>query len=460
MMPVPLEMQFERHHTALVVASLITVASFMGATAYTQNRLVRVDAVSTRLERNAIPSLEYLSRASVRLARLNSLLDDIAAGGEARARALRTAREEVSAVEREIAQYQSLPPLPGETELGERLRADVDRAVRLVRTNIDEQEALPPVMPDERGRDALNDALDQAVQSILAVLDFDVRASEDMARDVMVLRRSTRRMIIELDAAAAGIALVAVVIAYRASRRHDQLLHDHSLLLGARVEELDRFAGRVAHDVLSPLGAVSAGLGLIARSPDAQARNYAERSQRALGRVHQLVAGLLAFARSGARPDPAARCRVDTAFATAVADCADAAAEQHVDLVVEACPPIEVPCTPAVMTSMLENLVRNAIKYMGDRPVRRVVVRARVVPNEKARIEVQDTGPGVPSELQATLFQPFVRGQHEVGGTGLGLATVKRLAESHGGSAGLDSTLGSGSLFWIELPIARGSQAA
>jgi signal transduction histidine kinase len=453
-------MQFERHHTALIVASLITVASFMGATAYTQNRLVRVDDVSTRLERNAIPSLEYLSRAAVRLTRLNQVLNDATADQAARARALRTAQAEVITAGREIAQYQNLPPLPGEAELGERLRADVDRAMTLVRMSIDEQEAVPGAAPDERGRTTLSDALEQAVRSILAALDFDVHASEEMARDVMEVRRSTRRMIIQLDAIAAGIALVAVVIAYRASRRHDQLEHEHSVLLGARVEELDRFAGRVAHDVLSPLGAVSAGLGLIARSPDAQARNYAERSQRALGRVHQLVAGLLAFARSGARPDPTARCRVDTALATAVADCADAAAEQHVDLVVGPCPPIEVPCTSAVMTSMLENLVRNAIKYMGDRPVRRVVVRARAVRRDKVRIEVQDTGPGVPSELQATLFEPFVRGQHEVGGTGLGLATVKRLAESHGGSAGLESTPGSGSLFWIELPLVHSDQPA
>jgi two-component system sensor histidine kinase HydH len=70
-----------------------------------------------------------------------------------------------------------------------------------------------------------------------------------------------------------------------------------------------------------------------------------------------------------------------------------------------------------------------------------------------SRIEVEDTGPGILSEIEATLFEPFVRGPHEnVNGTGLGLATVKRLVESHRGRVGVQSQLGVGTLFWAELP--------
>ena len=103
-------------------------------------------------------------------------------------------------------------------------------------------------------------------------------------------------------------------------------------------------------------------------------------------------------------------------------------------------------CSAGVLTSIAQNLVRNAIKYMGDPSIRRIFVRATRV-GSSVRIEVQDTGPGIPVDLQKVVFEAFVRGPHEViGGTGLGLATVKRLVESHGGYVGLQSTVGVGEL--------------
>jgi signal transduction histidine kinase len=106
---------------------------------------------------------------------------------------------------------------------------------------------------------------------------------------------------------------------------------------------------------------------------------------------------------------------------------------------------------------MVSNLVRNAIKYMGGSEIRRILLRV-TDSGERWRICVQDTGPGVPSEKQSTLFEPYVRADSGQPGIGLGLATVKRLAEAHGGRVGVESTAGSGSTFWFELP--KGSTAA
>jgi signal transduction histidine kinase len=287
---------------------------------------------------------------------------------------------------------------------------------------------------------------------VLAALEFDVRQAEAMARDVRQLRMTTLRMIVELDLLATAIALAAVGFAYRAARRHDRLAAEHHALLTARVAELDRFAGRVAHDVLSPLAAIAAGLSMLGVSADQRGRAYIERCQRALQRVQQLVEGLLMFARSGARPDPDSACEVDAVLATVVADSADAAAEAGIELVVGAAEPARVRCSVGVVTSVAQNLVRNAIKYIGPASVRRVEVRVKAV-GPMARLEVEDTGPGIPEEIQKTLFEPFVRGPNEqASGTGLGLATVKRLVESHGGRVGVESTAGAGSLFWAELP--------
>jgi signal transduction histidine kinase len=60
----------------------------------------------------------------------------------------------------------------------------------------------------------------------------------------------------------------------------------------------------------------------------------------------------------------------------------------------------------------------------------------------------------------ALIFEPFFRGpDYGAGGTGLGLATVKRLTESHGGTVGVHSSIGRGSLFWVELPIRPSASA-
>src|SRR5512144_2272144 len=132
-------MRFERHYSAWILASVITVASFVAATAYTQSRLARLDALSSSIETKAVPGIGYLSRAAVRLTRLNQLMDEVGTASR-RADALAAARQEITALNREIDGYLQLPPLRGERELWTTLRADVNHAVQLVEANTDEAE--------------------------------------------------------------------------------------------------------------------------------------------------------------------------------------------------------------------------------------------------------------------------------------------------------------------------------
>jgi signal transduction histidine kinase len=446
-------MAFERHHSTLIAASIVTVASFVGAAVYTQNRLARLDALSSTIERNAVPSIDYLSRAAVTLTRLNQLLDEMSAPGPKGAAAVAAARQEIPLLQHDVDAYVLLPTLPGERNFWTALRGDVGRAVQLVRQSTDAAHGLES--RDEPPNVAMaDDAIDRALGSVLVTLDYDVKQAQELARDVRTTRAATLRAVITLDSVATAVALIGLVAAYRASRRHDMLLRNHSALLGARVHELDSFAGRVAHDVLSPLGTVATGLSLLSHSTDARGLTQIERSQRALNRVQQLVEGLLTFARSGARPDPTASCSSEAVLKAVVADSSDAAAHAGIELVVDAGPQPDVRCSTGVLASICQNLIANAIKYMGDRSPRRIVARTRRV-GTNVRIEIEDTGPGIPVNLQKIVFETFVRGPHEVvGGTGLGLATVKRLVESHGGCVGLQSTVGVGSLFWVELPLA------
>ena len=118
------------------------------------------------------------------------------------------------------------------------------------------------------------------------------------------------------------------------------------------------------------------------------------------------------------------------------------------------CSPCWVKASPGVLTSALSNLVRNAVKYMGDAPERRIEVRV-FAQGAMTRFEVADTGPGIPANLLDSIFEPYVRANPAAAkGIGLGLATVKRVVVTHGGRVGVQSALGAGSLFWFELPAA------
>jgi PAS domain S-box-containing protein len=108
---------------------------------------------------------------------------------------------------------------------------------------------------------------------------------------------------------------------------------------------------------------------------------------------------------------------------------------------------------------VLINLLSNAIKYNQIRGT--VVVACSASAAGRIRISVADTGTGLPAEKLAQLFQPFNRLGQEASaeeGTGIGLVVTKRLVELMGGVIGVESTIGVGSVFWIELIAAAAPQ--
>ena len=108
------------------------------------------------------------------------------------------------------------------------------------------------------------------------------------------------------------------------------------------------------------------------------------------------------------------------------------------------------------------NLLSNAVKY--NRPGGRIVVDAEPTDNGMLRLSVADTGPGIAEQDLGEIFEPFTRlkpsSHGDIEGSGIGLTITKRLVEMMGGRIGLQSALGQGSLFWIELPLAKSDGAA
>jgi len=112
---------------------------------------------------------------------------------------------------------------------------------------------------------------------------------------------------------------------------------------------------------------------------------------------------------------------------------------------------------PGLLKGVVANLLENAVKF--NRAERKEVEISFALVDEGLRLSVRDNGPGIPSEEQPKLFRRFYQIDDDftgqVPGFGLGLAYVKNVAEAHGGRAGLASAPGSGSEFFVILPLAR-----
>lgn len=113
-------------------------------------------------------------------------------------------------------------------------------------------------------------------------------------------------------------------------------------------------------------------------------------------------------------------------------------------------------CDRHGLEHVLSNLLDNAIKYTppgGD-----LVVRVRAASGDRVRIEVEDTGTGIPRKDLPRIFERFYRvdpgRSRQQGGTGLGLAIAKHWVQAMGGQIGVESQLGHGSCFWFEVPRA------
>jgi signal transduction histidine kinase len=427
----------------------LTIVTFVLATTIAQRRTSQIAADAHSVSTLAAPSIYHLSNARTELRRLEVLLFDYVDRTARHADTGDVARrveDSRRALDRAWATYLLIPTYPGEralfaqaTEARRRESASVDELTDDLRRG-DVAAAQVLLTQETRTRiEAVDDLLLQAI-------DLNARMAADSAARIETAAHSSRMLAIALNAVSAVLAAVAGVVVARATIHHLRSMNTH-------VAELEHFAGRVAHDIRSPLASVALALDLAraGRSSEDRVRGALARGTKALQRVGQLVDGLLLFAVAGARPARNAHVSVPEVVGGVVDEFAPAAREKQIELRVDRVDRAEVACSPGVLVSLLSNLLGNAIKYMGAAAVRTIGIRA-IARDDTVRFEVEDTGPGVPPDLRTRIFDPYVRATDGTDqGFGLGLATVRRLVEAHGGQTGLEARQ-PGSLFWFVLP--------
>lgn len=317
------------------------------------------------------------------------------------------------------------------------------------------------------GREAA--AVAESVRAIDSILEAD-NAVPGQADKLAAERRRLAEASLRLDQFRDGplgaahafsltLALLGIAggfLAFVLVRKHELGWHTFRARTGERAQELEQFAGRVAHDIVSPLGAVTAGVHLLAQKLqfDSRAQAVANTVRGSVDRVAAIVDELLRFAWAGGRAAPGESADLAQAMAAVRDELTPAADARGVALTFEPVPHVKVACTEAAVIVVVENLVKNAIKHIGQGP--KLMVHAGVsVLEGSVRLFVRDNGPGIPAGMQDAVFEPYVKGEGaEKTGIGLGLATVKRIVESRSGTVGVLSEPDKGAIFWVELPLA------
>lgn len=444
----------------VIVTLAVVVGAFLGGSGYAEYRAGRTHALTTEIANNESPSIMHLAAARAELRDLQRLLSThVLQASTGRTTSVQQLKDVRDRLRDHLQAYFAMPALPNERELWARIElelTDVDvLAGRIVEaTAAGRQAAAQQLLVDE-----LPDAIDDEADAIIAAITLNAQHVREVAQAIEGERKTRMWWVLAMDGISVALAVALALLALRTIARQEALRR-------RRLEELEGFAGRVAHDLLNPISAAEMSLSSAERVVDTPAgaeRRVAimDRARRSLGRARGLIDDLLAFAQAGARPDRRAASTVAEVVDGVIEELRPVAQARQIAIDVEQPPQLPpVRCASGVLTSLVANLVRNAIKHMGERPLRQI--RVRVMPrSDRVRFEVEDSGPGLSPELLPDAFDPYVRGTGtREPGLGLGLATVRRLVEGHGGRYGVASRLGEGSLFWFELPVAgRGGSA-
>ena len=220
------------------------------------------------------------------------------------------------------------------------------------------------------------------------------------------------------------------------------------------------FVANVSHEIKTPLTCIIGAAETIQEEknlPPEQFKKLIDMIYQQSNRLNALVLDILSLSslerNIADQQKEFTRLALDAIVTNAVKLQEENAKQQHIELRIPQCDPIEIMGDCQLLEQAVSNLLVNAIRYSGSPRIDVLLVRQ----GQNAVIAVQDYGIGIAREHQARIFERFYRVHKErsraLGGTGLGLSIVKHIAALHRGTAEVSSEPGCGCIFRIILPI-------
>jgi signal transduction histidine kinase len=232
-------------------------------------------------------------------------------------------------------------------------------------------------------------------------------------------------------------------------------LVEKSAKLAEANRDMEEFLHAVSHDLRAPVISLTGLAAMLTREHGEKlgdaGRQLVERLQASAGSMSALVNHLVEFARMGSaphRPRPMnLRLLIDQACANLSSQIEQAGARLDIQ---PDWPTLAV--DPVSICQVFQNLIGNAVKFMGSQPEPTVALHCRERASE-CEIAVRDNGLGIPAEKHQEIFRLFARlGQVETDGLGVGLSTTEKIVKRHGGRIWVESEPGRGATFRFTLP--------
>jgi signal transduction histidine kinase len=232
-----------------------------------------------------------------------------------------------------------------------------------------------------------------------------------------------------------------------------QAQRDRSEIIERKNAELDSFFYRVSHDLRGPISSLIGLHNLVKHEvTDPTARQYFDMYQSQIMRINSIVLDLINLTRM----NNAEENKVRINFHSLLDECINA--HQYLDnfsqirFVKEVDPRIEFSSEWAIVNTILQNLIENAIKYaqIGNDPFVKISITKS---DKELHIQVADNGMGIDPVFQSQVFNMFFRANDRIQGTGLGLYILKRAVERLQGTVTFESQLFVGTVFNVVLPL-------